>query len=246
MKIVSYHKKRDNLYELILENNEHLLLYDDIILKHELLLKKEIDVQLINQLLEENKYLESYFIALKYISKKMRSEKEIKAKLKNYPKDVKDYVIERLKQEGYLNSSIYVEAYINDAINLKEMGPNKILKELLKLGLEEELIKEKLNKVNNDMWKQKIEHYIIKKVKANKNLSINMLKNKIKNELINKGYFIDNINDVLEKINFPKDNDIYEREKEKITKKLAKKYSGEDLEFRIKMALIKKGFTNVE
>ena len=43
MKIISYKKIKQNKYEVTLSNNESVLLYDDIILKYELLTKKEID-----------------------------------------------------------------------------------------------------------------------------------------------------------------------------------------------------------
>ena len=41
MKIISYKKIKQNKYEVTLSNNESVLLYDDIILKYELLTKKE-------------------------------------------------------------------------------------------------------------------------------------------------------------------------------------------------------------
>ena len=40
MKIKSYKKIKGNEYELILDNDVKVRLYDDLIIKHELLLKK--------------------------------------------------------------------------------------------------------------------------------------------------------------------------------------------------------------
>ena len=42
MKIKKISKKRNNLYELTLDNNEKISLYDDIILKYNLLITKVI------------------------------------------------------------------------------------------------------------------------------------------------------------------------------------------------------------
>ena len=40
MKIIKYKKKTDGKYEIILENNDKINLYEDIILKEDLLWKK--------------------------------------------------------------------------------------------------------------------------------------------------------------------------------------------------------------
>jgi len=81
MKITNYKKKKTNLYEVTLSNNEKLLLYDDVILKYELLLKKEINEKELDEIIEFNSYLESYNKALKFIITKLRTEKEIRTKL---------------------------------------------------------------------------------------------------------------------------------------------------------------------
>ena len=43
MQISKYKKLKNNIYEVTLENDEKIKLYEDVILKEELLLKKEID-----------------------------------------------------------------------------------------------------------------------------------------------------------------------------------------------------------
>ena len=68
MKIKSYKKKKSNIYEITLSNNDKISLYDDVILKYELLLKKEINKQLLDEIISFNSNLESYNIALKYLN----------------------------------------------------------------------------------------------------------------------------------------------------------------------------------
>ena len=102
MKIISYKKKNINTYEVTLSNNESVVLYEDIILKYELLLKKDITKIELGKAKNENEKYFIYYEALKYISKKMRTEKEIRNKFKEYQKDSLNYAIERLKKEKYL------------------------------------------------------------------------------------------------------------------------------------------------
>ena len=76
MKIIKYQKVNYNQYDLTLDNNEKIRLYEDVILKEDLLIKKEIDD--LEKLLEINQKQEIYEIALKYLNKKMVSVKGMK------------------------------------------------------------------------------------------------------------------------------------------------------------------------
>lgn len=246
MKIVAYKKKKNNLYELTLSNKDKINLYDDVILKYELLLKKEIDKKLLKEIIKDNSYLESYYVALKYINIKLRTEQEIRNKLKDYNKDIIEYSINRLKQEGYLNNDLYIKSYINDSINLKMIGKNKILYDLKKLGFKEVDILNYLNTFDDEIFINKIDKYINKRISTNHNMSSYKLRQKIMQELVNKGFHKEDINNVLNRFNNIDDNSIYEKEYIKIKKKLSKKYNGEELEYQIKNKLYQKGFKRSE
>ncbi len=88
MKIISYKKIKQNKYEVTLSNNESVLLYDDIILKYELLTKKEIDNQKLKEIILDNSKYDLYYAMLKDISKKFRTEKELRTKFKDYDNEV--------------------------------------------------------------------------------------------------------------------------------------------------------------
>ena len=73
-------------------------------------------------------------------------------------------VIERLKKEGYISEKQYIEAYINDKLNLSKDGPYKIKRNLLNLELPENLIDLSLEKISYNTWKDKLEKIINKRV----------------------------------------------------------------------------------
>ena len=244
MKIKKISKKKGSLYEIILDNNELLNLYDDVILKYNLLLKKEIDEKEIKEIIKFNSYLEGYYKALKFINTKLRTEKEIAKKLKDYEKDAINYTIERLKKEGLLNKDLYIKAYINDEVNLKMTGPYKILYNLKKLGFDDVSINNYLLAIEDDIWINKLRKYIQKKINNNKNLSAKMFKAKLINDLKNKGFYLEQINEALEEFSFQDNLEIYEKEYQKVKNKLSKKYRGEELDYQIKMKLFQKGFKN--
>ena len=87
MKIVKYQKKKSNVYEVTFSNNEKISLFDDVILKYNLLIKKEIKDDLLKEIIEYNSFIESYNVSLKYINTKLRTEKEITKKLDKYSKE---------------------------------------------------------------------------------------------------------------------------------------------------------------
>ncbi len=242
MKITNYKKTKSNVYEITLDNKDKIKLYDEIILKYNLLLIKEVDLKLLNQMIDENKYYELYNKALKYLSTKMRSEKEIFKKFKEYDsKDISKVII-KLKEQGYLNNNDYIKAYINDSLNLKMIGYYKIKKDLLDLGFKEEEILIHLDHIDNYVWESKISKLADNMIKHNRKYSINFLKQKIINNLISKGFAKEDIISYLEKTEILIDDDIYNKEYNKLKTKLSNKYTGEQLEFEIKRRLKAKGF----
>jgi len=243
MKIVSYKKKKNNLYEIMLSNNSIINLYDDVILKYELLLKRELDDKLLEDIIQDNSNLESYYVALKYVNTKLRTEKEIRKKLNNYSNSSIDYTINRLKNEGYLNEELYIKSYINDEINLKLVGQNKILNDLKKIGFKEIDILDYLSSIDNEIFLNKIDKFINNKINTNHNYSGLILKQKIISNLISKGFNKEDIYLIIDNYNFSDNIEIYEKEYNKLKNKLSKKYNGKDLEYRIKNSLLKKGFT---
>lgn len=242
MKIINYKKTKLNIYEITLDDKSKYSLYDEIILKYNLLLKKEIDLNTLNKMLDDNKYYELYNKCLKYLSTKMRSEKEIYKKFKDYPKKDISSVIQRLKEENYLNNDAYTTAYINDAVNLKMIGYYKIKNDLINLGLKEDEIMNKLDEIPRDVWYEKIKKLSDSMIKNNRKDSLVMLKQRIITSLINKGFSKEDIVSYLDSVDIKIDDSIYDREYNKLKIKLIRKYSGEELEREIKRRLKAKGF----
>ena len=242
MKVIKYKLKKSNVYEITLSDNKKYDLYDDIILKYELLLNKELTSSKLEEILNENNKIESYYIALKYLKSKMRTEKEIRTKLKDYSVSSINYTIDRLRKENYINDSIYIKAYINDQINLKLVGYNKINMDLIKMGFPTSEIKNILDNISEDVWLDKIKKYIDKKISSNHSFSGNVLKQKLIQDLISKGFSQELINDVLNNYSFQDDKKIYEKEYNKAKNKLSRKYNGEELNYKIKEYMYKKGF----
>ena len=74
MKITKFKKKKNDMYELVLENDSKITLHEDTILKNNLLITKCISDDLLTKLLNESNESHMYSVCIKYISYKMRSK----------------------------------------------------------------------------------------------------------------------------------------------------------------------------
>lgn len=241
MKINKIKKLSGDKYKIELDNGEKITTYEDVLLEENILYKKEIDNELLNKINIKNDYYKIYTKALKYIMTKIRSEKEINAYLdkQNLEQKDKEKIISKLKNNGMLNDNNFYIAYISDRIRLSNDGPYKIKNELLNHNIDLNKINEELSKYN-DLIYEKLEKLITKKIKTNKD-SEYILKQKLTNYFINLGYEKSMIDEILNSIKID-NSDSLKKEYEKQYKKLSKKYSGEELKYKIKNNLYQKGY----
>lgn len=242
MEIEKFKKLTGGKYKII-TNNEEIIIYEDVIIKYNLLAHKELNIDLLGKILQENEYFEIYNSAIKYIEIKMRNKKELIAYLekKTNNNEIINKTIKKLEELGLINEKKYVTAFINDKINLTLTGPYKIKAELMKNNIIESTIDEYLNTFDNSLWIKRINEIINKKIKLNKNKSSYALKNKIYNDLIYLGYEKELIMEVLNTKKIV-DTETIRKEYDKIYRRLSNKYSADELKYRIKNELYKKGF----
>lgn len=239
MKIEKYKKLSNGRYKITFEKETSYILYEDVILKHNLLVKSNIDMHDIEDILKDNSFYEAYNNALNYINKKIRTEKEIKAYLEKKEYSDIDKVIYKLKEDGYLNKSMYLKSYIHDKLYLSSDGPYKIKRDLEKLGFDENEINEELDKIDNEEWINKAKKLVIKKQNSNSKYSSFLLNKKIYEDLTNKGFSENMFMNIL---NNEDSEEIRKKEYDKLFNKLSKKYSGKELEYKLKQEMYKKGF----
>lgn len=242
MKILKYKKLSENKYKIFLEDGSNITLHENIIIKYNLLIKKEIsneDMKLI--IIDNNSYM-VYDMALKYINIRMRCEGEIVKYLekKGIDKKLIDDTIKKLKEQNFINERLYIRSYIADKVHLNSYGPNKIKTELLALKLDKSTIEEELSNYPKEDINDNLEKLIDKRIRSNRSYGESILRKKILNDLINRGYDKSDIIRVLNTKDLSSD-DLYDKEYQKLYNKYQKKYSGDRLEYFIKQKLYQKG-----
>ena len=241
MKIIKYTKLSSGKYKLQLEDNNSLILYEDVILNNNLLLTKEIDD--LNKIKKDNDEYEIYELAKKYINRKYVSKKELYKYLinKKYENELINKVIKDLEEKNILNEENYVKAYINDKINFTNDGPNKIKKDLLNNGIDEEIIDNNME-IDFNIVYDKLNKLIDKKILSIKNYSGNILKQKLIMYFINLGYDRRIIEEILSSKNLI-NNDDGIKEYNKLYNKYKNKYNSFELENILRQKLYLKGFS---
>ena len=240
MEINSYQKLKDNIYVITLDNGTSLKLYDETIIKFGLLTKKALTSPELMEITKANDALRPYYIALKYLVKKMRSCLEVKHYLagKGYDDKTIKKTIELLESQGHLNDQQFMISYINDQIILTNQGPLKIKANLMKLGIDEASIKIEVD------FRPKLENLIAKKVALNHKLSTNALKHNLTNYLINLGYELDMFTNLLADISL-NETELIKHDYDCLMKKYDKKYQNKQLKLFIRDKLYRKGY-NIE
>lgn len=244
MKIEKYQKLKSGKYKVYLEDDRKLELYEDSILKYNLLISKDIDEDIIEEIKKDNFYLDAYYLSLKYLSIRPRSKKEINDYLlkKGFDVEVISDTMAKLEKQGYINDLSFGRMFLNNKLITTSNGPLKIRKELQQHNLNNDDINLILEDYTSDIQIEKINKQINRIIKSNKNKGNVYIKRKINMELNNEGFDSSLIESALNKLELDDDEDKAKKEYDKLYKKLSRKYSGSELEFKINQKLYQKGF----
>lgn len=239
MKINKFKKVGKSKYKIIFDNTD-ITLYEDVILKYDLLIKSEVDIDLIDKIIKENEHYDAFYSALNYIEIKMRNKKEIISylKKKEFNDEIINETINKLEKLNLLNSKSYIQAFVNDKINLSSDGPYKIKKSLLEFDFNEEDIDNYLNTIDENIWLEKLKKIANKKKSIMKSKSYYMFVSKMKNDLYNLGYDKYMIENVLSNIEY--DSNALSKDLEKASRK----FKGDKT--KIINSLLRKGYSYEE
>ena len=204
MQIVKYEFTKKNKYNVYLSNGEVLNLQEQVITENELLLKKEMSQELYNKLVRDNKIYELMEMAVKYISIRLRSIKEIKDYLlkKGGSNNEVEDAVQKLIESGYLDDDRFTKAFIKDKLKFTTIGDHKIKMQLNNLGVSSSIIEDNMDKIDNNIIEEKIKKIIEKDKKRNKKYTGQILKNKIYNHLLNQGYSQDKVITIINTYDF--------------------------------------------
>jgi regulatory protein len=205
MKVIRIVKKDSRNFVIHFDNKETLILLLDVFIKSGLKKNEDVSDDRFFLLIKENRLFHIKQRALRYLGRRLHSTSELRIKLKQkgYEKELVDDVISDLSKAGYLNDLDFAMEFTMQKINAKLWGKNKIKSELIKKGINAEIIAQALNEsFNEDDEYEKAMITAQKKIKSIKFKQDNSteLKRKVISFLIARGYSYEIAGKVCDKL----------------------------------------------
>lgn len=134
---------------------------------------------------------------LHYCDYQDRCKKEIFTKLNTFEltDGDRDFIIEFLQDEGFINDERYCRSFVKGKLNLKKWGVNKIKLSLITKGVDREIIDEVLAEIDQDSYKEELVS-LLKNKKINESDPYKR-KAKLVRYAVGKGYSLSMVMEVL-------------------------------------------------
>lgn len=159
----------------------------------------ELTQERYDYIVDNTVYVKAYQKADRFIGFKMRTEKEVRDKLKaeEYSQDIIERVIASMLKYKYIDDEAYSRMYARDCRKLKKWGPQRIKAELYKRGINENTADKALSELDIEDTDEIIEVLLEKRIK---NTPIDLKeKQKHFNFLLRRGFNSEDIKRVIEK-----------------------------------------------
>ena len=184
LKILKYQKKSNGTYLVKLED-QNFILYEEVILKYQLLFKKEILESELEKIEKDNYEWQCYYDAIRSLKNRVKSISDMKDFLlkKDYPDPLVSITLGKLEKQGFLNDSSFVSSYIHNQMITSNKGPLKIANDLIYIHhVDSNIVSSSLSLYDEELEKQKINKNIERMIHMNKNkgggvLKIRLLRN---------------------------------------------------------------------
>lgn len=166
---IEIQKRNKDRYSIYIDGEYSFGVYENTLIKYNLRKGMKVKEDFLEDVLkkEEQECANNY--ALRLINFKMRTKEEIKRRMreKEYSDEVIEKTIDYLLYLDYLDDEEYATRFIRDKSNLKNMGSERIKRELYQKGIDKEIINKKIeNIIDEDEEYEKAKELAIKKLNS--------------------------------------------------------------------------------
>ena len=242
-------KKLKRLYRVDLsgfDDEDKIYLSEDTIVHFFLNVDKKLDDADLEEIQSYDQFAQGKSLALYYISFKMRkylSEHEIDNT------DQIDEVINVLTKNNLINDKAYAENFIEGKISMGSAGPYQIKQKLITKGIDPLIIDQALSNIYDEEKQIDVAYKLAEKTNrtSGHRLTLKQLKDKIIQNLMNKGFTYSISSIALESLELETDEEnetqLLYTALEKVSKRYSKNYEGYERKQKVTQALARKGFS---
>ncbi|MFZ7944741.1 recombination regulator RecX [Neobacillus sp. 19] len=250
-KITTQQKNQDrfNVFMDYGKGEEYAFSIDsDVLIKYQLKKGMELDDFSFLEIQYQDDIRKAYNLAVNYLARRMRSEKEINDYLlkKEMDEPIIKEVIHKLTAQKYINDEEFAVAYVRTQANTTDKGPGVIKMELKEKGIKESTLLQVLEEFPLNQQIEKATKIAEKFFQKNTKESSKIQKQKLENVLMRKGYSFEVIAIAVNETEVSKEADeemdAIRFQGEKAHRKLSK-FNGYEYRQKMKQALYRKGFS---
>ncbi|AFS78768.1 regulatory protein RecX [Gottschalkia acidurici 9a] len=206
IKITRIERQKNNKerYSIYINEEYGFSVHEDILVRYTLAKGMELEKEFIDEVLRKEEQSQANNYALRLLSYKMRTEKEIWNRMieKEYPREVIEATIDYLKELKYIDDEEYTRKFIKDKVNLKNIGKERIKRELFNKGIDSKTVNIELEElVDDEEQYDKAMEIAVKKLNTTyKNDDKNARYRKLGGFLQRRGYSMDIVMRILREI----------------------------------------------
>ena len=248
-------KKLKRLYRVDLsgfDDEDKIYLSEDTIVHFFLNVDKKLDDADLEEIQSYDQFAQGKSLALYYISFKMRTSSEVRKYLSEHEIDNTDQideVINVLTKNNLINDKAYAENFIEGKISMGSAGPYQIKQKLITKGIDPLIIDQALSNIYDEEKQIDVAYKLAEKTNRTygQKLTLKQLKDKIIQNLMNKGFTYSISSIALESLELETDEEnetqLLYTALEKVAKRYNKNYEGYERKQKVTQALARKGFS---
>jgi len=150
---VERQEKHPQRYNIYLDGEYAFSVHEDILVKHRLLKGGVLESRLVESVLRDEERQKAYHAALRYMSGRPRSEKEVRDRLaaKGFEEEAIVSVLHQLNREGYLDDREFARMWAEQRVHSQKKGRQYVVQELKRKGIGRDRIQEALNQLDEQI-----------------------------------------------------------------------------------------------
>lgn len=245
---IAQQKRKKDRYSIYVDEKYAFSVEEDMLVRYQLTKGKTLTKDEINTITDNDTYHRAYLMAINYLSYRMRSVEEMNTYLQRKEVDPNwiEQIIVTLMEEKLLDDMVFANAYVRDRMHQTSKGPRLIEKELIDKGISIQTAKQATKQYSPEAQFEKALKWLEKERNKKTRHSVKKQEDQLRMKLMKKGFEQEVISHVFNEskpeIDLNREQEIFQKQADKLLRKHQRKLTGFDLKMKMKAALYQKGF----
>ena len=198
---IEFQKKNKDRVNLYLDGKYFMSLYAELIYRFKLEKGQEVHIEDLTEIIKKDDFEKAKNKALNSISRAEKSEKKLRDKLKDeFAPEIIDMVVDFMKKYGLVDDERYADRIVNNDLNFKRLGKNRIKQNLYSKGITSRDIERKISDIDVEIELENAVFLGQKKLEKLKNELPQKKRAKLYQHLVYKGFDYGTVNNALRKL----------------------------------------------